>query len=34
MRPNDAMHHDAPRLSRPLQSNGRGGLRRAGDRGR
>jgi hypothetical protein len=31
---NDAMHTDAPGLSRPLQGKGRASLRRAGDRGR
>ena len=34
MRPNNAMHRDAPRLSRPLQGKGRASLRRAGDRER
>jgi len=32
--PNNAIHPDAPGLSRPLRSKGRASLRRAGDRGR
>ena len=34
MSPNPALHTDAPGLSRPLQSKGRAGLRRAGKRER
>ena len=34
VRPNHALHTDAPGLSRPLQGKGRASLRRAGDRER
>jgi len=34
VRPNHALHTDAPSLSRPLQGKGRASLRRAGDRER
>ena len=34
MTANNALHTDAPGLSRPLQSKGRASLRRAGERGR